>query len=449
MKHHHVSAGCFFIGHTQPLLLEAYLASCVGLAAFDPRTGTGGMAHFLLPEPTAAEGFLHPEKYASSGVPLFLRRLEEAGARRPSLRAVIAGGALVGPIEEIDLNLNIGGRTAEITERLLQEAGVAVERAETGGYLSSRLQLDMERWAWGIEPTGIEAPASDRPPRAPRPEEIALAIERLQPIPQAALKILRLIDEEEYDIRLLAAELRTDQVLSAQTLKVANSVMFANRTPIESIDHALMFLGVNLLAQFVIAAAIERTFSQPSAGYSLCRGGLYRHAVGTAAVCEQLARATQTIRPGLAYTAGLLHDIGKAVLDQFVAEAAPLFYRHLTETPAGDFLSAEQAVLATTHCEAGYELAARWSFPETLAETIRRHHQPDEAVRREELCQLVALGNLIFHRFHAGLQKDRPELSALAPRLQALGIAAERLPRVLDALPLSVFAFGPLGAAAA
>ncbi len=449
MRRHHVSAGCYFIGHTQPLLLEAYLASCVGLAVFDPRSGTGGMAHFLLPEPVAAEGLIHPEKYASTGVPLFLRRLEESGARRQGLRAAIAGGALVGPVEEIDLNLNIGGRTAEITEQRLQEAGVPVERAETGGYLASRLCLDMERWSWGIEPTGLEAPAADRLARPPRPEEIARSIERLQPIPQAALKILRLIDEEEYDIRLLAAELRTDQVLTAQTLKVANSVMFANRTPIESIDHALMFLGVNLLAQFVIAAAIERTLSQPSAGYSLCRGGLYRHAVGTAAVCEQLARTVRNGRPGLAYTAGLLHDIGKAVLDQFVADAAPLFYRHLMEKPTGDFLAAEQAVLGTTHCEAGYELAARWSLPETLAEAIRRHHDPAAAARREELCQLVALGNLILHRFHAGLQKDRPELAALTPRFQALGIPAERLPRILDALPLGVFASGTIGTAAA
>jgi len=369
MRRLHVSAGESFVGRTQPLVLEAYLASCVGLAAYDPQGGVGGMAHFLLPEPVSSA--VQPEKYAASGVPRFLRRLEEAGARRERLRAVIAGGALVGPVEEI-----------------------------------------------------------------------AQAIERLQPIPQAALKILRLIDEEEYDIRRLAAELRTDQVLAARTLKVANSVMFANRNPIESIDHALMFLGVNLLAQFVIAAAIEQTLSLPSAGYSLCRGGLYRHAVGTAAACEQIARTTGRARAGLAYTAGLLHDVGKAVLDQFVAGAAPLFYRRLHEEKACDFLAVEQEVLGTTHGETGFELAARWSFPESLAEAIRSHHGPEKAGCHAELCSLVALANLITGRFQAGMQIDRPDLPALAPRMQALGIPPDRLPHILDALPPGAFAAG-------
>ncbi len=442
MRHHHVSAGECFVGRTQPLVLEAYLASCVGLALFDPRRGVGGMAHFLLPEPVSSLASAQPEKYAASGVPRFLQRLEEGGARREGLRGVIAGGALVGPVEDIDLHLNIGGRTAEITERLLQAERIPLERAETGGVLSSRLRLDMERWSWAIEPGGIDIAGAERPPRIPRPQELAVAIERLQPIPQAALKIMRLIDEEEYDIRRLAAELRTDQVLSARTLKVANSVMFANRNPIESIDHALMYLGVNLLAQFVIAAAIEQTLSQPSAGYSLCRGGLYRHAVGTAAVGEQLARTTGRARPGLSYTAGLLHDVGKAVLDQFVAGAAPLFYRRLLEQNACDFLAVEREVLGMTHAEAGFELAQRWSFPESLAEAIRRHHQPEEAGRHAELCSLVSLANLITGRFQAGLQIDRPELPALAPRMQALGIPPDRLPLVLDALPPGAFAAG-------
>lgn len=440
MRRHHVSAGESFVGRTQPLVLEAYLASCVGLAAYDPKGGVGGMAHFLLPEPISSA--VTPEKYAASGVPRLLRRLEEAGARRERLRAVIAGGALVGPVEEIDLNLNIGGRTAEITEQVLKDEGVPLERAETGGCLSIRLRLDMERWSWAIEPTGLDPATAERPARIPRPEDIAQAIERLQPIPQAALKILRLIDEEEYDIRRLAAELRTDQVLAARTLKIANSVMFANRNPIESIDHALMFLGVNLLAQFVIAAAIEQTLSLPSAGYSLCRGGLYRHAVGTAAACEQIARTTGRARTGLAYTAGLLHDVGKAVLDQFVAGAAPLFYRRLHENQACDFLAVEQEVLGTTHGETGFELAARWSFPESLAEAIRSHHGPEKAGPHAELCNLVVLANLITARFQAGMQIDRPDLPALAPRMQALGIPPERLPHILDALPPGAFASG-------
>jgi len=415
----------------------------VGVALVDPDNGVGGLAHFLLPDPVSLESSFQPGKYASSGMPLFLKALFDAGARRENLKATMAGGALVGPVDDLDLNLNIGGRTAEIVERLLAAEGIPIQTAETGGFFPCCIRLDMQQWSCRIEPSGIEKMAPVRPAALPGPEAIDLAVEQLKPVPQAALKILRLIDEEEYDIRTLAAELRTDQVLCARTLKLANSVLFASRNPIESIDHALMYLGVNLLVKFVIAAAVEGFFDQSASGYSLCKGGLYHHAVGTAIVSENLAKLAAAVRPGLAYTAGLLHDIGKVVLDQFVAGAAPLFYRQLIEDKATDFLQAEQSLFGTTHSETGYRLAQRWSLPDSLAEVIRCHHRPEQGNRNPELNHIVFLANLIMSRFHAGLELEKQDTGALAPRLGAIGLSTSQLSQIVDMIPLSVFDAAP------
>lgn len=443
MQRHHVSAGNFHVGHGQPMILEAYLGTCVGVAVVDPVAGVGGLAHFLLPEPVSLESSFQPGKYASSGMPLFLKTLYDAGARRKGLKATMAGGALVGPVDDLDLNLNIGGRTAEIAERLLKAEGIPIQRAETGGFFSCCISLDMQQWRCQIEPSGVEKTAPTLPVALPSPEEIDLAVEQLKPVPQAALKIMRLIDEEEYDIRTLASELRKDQVLCARTLKLANSVMFASRNPIESVDHALMYLGVNLLVKFVIAAALEGFFAQSASGYSLCKGGLYHHAVGTAIVSEKLAKVTAAAKPGLAYTAGLLHDIGKVVLDQFVAGARPLFYRQLIEEKATDFIQAEQSLFGTTHSEVGYRLAKKWTLPDSLAEAIRHHHGPEQGNRNLELNHIVFLANLIMSRFHSGLELEKQDTGALSPRMGAIGLSTNQFAQIVDLIPLSVFEAAP------
>ncbi|NIV97880.1 hypothetical protein GWN26_01495, partial [Candidatus Saccharibacteria bacterium] len=72
----------------------------------------GGMIHLLLPEPLRIEETFQPEKYASTGFPLFLQTLADAGATTENMKACIAGGALVGPLDDSDLELDIGGRTA-------------------------------------------------------------------------------------------------------------------------------------------------------------------------------------------------------------------------------------------------------------------------------------------------------------------------------------------------
>jgi putative nucleotidyltransferase with HDIG domain len=429
MQAHHVSAGSYFVGPKQPLLLEAFLGTCVAVAMVDAEAGVGGLAHYLLPEPVSLQSAFQLDKYAASGMPIFLKALFAAGAHRDRLRATIAGGALIGPLDDLDLNLDIGGRTAETVEKILLSEGIPIETAETGGVFSCCLKPDMQQWTCRIDPSSAERLASPPAPSLPAPGEIERVAEGLQPVPQAALKIMRLIEQEEYDLRLLAAELRKDQVLSARTLQLANSVMFSTRQRIESIDHALMHLGVNLVMKFVIAAAVEGFFAQSGTGYSLCRGGLYHHAVGVAVIAEKLARLTGAAKPGIAYAAGLLHDIGKVVLDQFVGGAYPLFYRRLIEERTTDFTQAEQALFGTTHPAVGFQLAQRWSFPDSLAEG-----------------SLVFLSNLLMSRFLAGLVIGRQVTHTIAPRLAAIGLSPSQLPQIVDLIPMDVFEASPAAA---
>ncbi|MGD8881631.1 MAG: chemotaxis protein CheD, partial [Desulfobacterales bacterium] len=123
-----IAAGSYRVDTIKPMILEAYLGTCVGVALHDPVAGVGGLIHLLLPEPISLEDVSQPEKYASTGFPLFLQALYEAGAAPENIRASIAGGALVGPIDDSDLELDIGGRTAERVMQFIADENIQVEQ---------------------------------------------------------------------------------------------------------------------------------------------------------------------------------------------------------------------------------------------------------------------------------------------------------------------------------
>lgn len=214
------------------------------------------------------------------------------------------------------------------------------------------------------------------------------------------------------------------------------------RLRVESLDQALVFLGLRLLVKLVISVSVNEFFSHSGLGYSLCKGGLYHHAVGTAIIAEKLADYTGSVEPGLAYTAGLLHDIGKVVLDQSIASAYPLFYRKLFEEE-NNFSEMEKEILGIDHTQIGSKLARKWSFPESLTDIIRNHHEPEKAARHLELAHVVYLADLLMCRFHSGLELERLNTEALASRMETIGLSIDKFADMVDLIPAGVFESSP------
>ncbi|MEE4266387.1 MAG: HDOD domain-containing protein, partial [Desulfobacteraceae bacterium] len=434
-EHYHVAAGSFYVSRSKPLILQSFLGTCVGVALFDEEAKVGGLIHLLLPEPVSHAGGIQAEKYASTGFPLFLEAICNEGASKNHLKAIIAGGALVGPLKDSDLQLDIGGRTVETVLGYLKAEKIKVEKSETGGFFTCSMHLNMQNGQCSIEPAPMDKDSTAGEIHLATAAEIEQAMENIQPIPQVALKILRLIDNEEYEIKALAEEIRQDQVISARTIKLCNSVAFAGHSRVESLDQALVLLGIKLLAKLVISVSVNELFSHSGLGYSLCKGGLYHHAVGTAIISEKLADYTGSVEPGLAYTAGLLHDIGKVVLDQSIAAAYPLFYRRLVEEE-NIFSEAEKEILGLDHTQVGNKLARRWSFPESLCDIILNHHQPEKAARYLGLAHVVYLADLLMSRFHSGLELERLNTESLAARMETIGLSIDKFTDMVDLIPI-------------
>jgi putative nucleotidyltransferase with HDIG domain len=436
----HIPAGNFKTSKAEPVTYQAFLGTCVGVALYDKKARIGGLIHIILPQPPSASSVDFPEKYASTGLPLMISELQKLGASRKNIEATIAGGALVGPISNIDINLDIGGRSADIANAILKANDIKVIKSETGGFLMSTLNMDMGNGKTSIEPTWHENYTSEKKEKKYSPptiDDIKNTIEKLQPIPQTALKILRMVDSSEYNTDDIVEELSTDQVLSGQTLKMCNSVMFAGIHRIDTLKNSVLLLGESYLLKSLITAAVDTYYNQKgSSSYSLCKGGLFFHAVSTAIAAEKIAALTGKADTSLAHTAGLMHDIGKVVLDQHLSDSYPRFFRNLKNNSA---LEAEKKLIGLTHCDSGKYLAKRWKFSDALSEVVDLHHSPEKAKTNKELVSIVFLADFLMSRFNTGLKLEEINEDQLNLALDILDTSQSDLPRLIDAMPINLF----------
>lgn len=414
--------------------MKAYLGSCVGVAIIDSKHHVGGMIHLLLPEPLCDIPQSQLSYYASTGMPLFIKSILDAGAKKENISAFISGGALIDPCSHQDLALNIGGRTLEITLHYLKESGIPIKYLEASGTVGFCIMLDIDKAMCTIEPVIKESlHKSILPVSMPALTEIGKTIDDLQPVPQIALGIASMISDELTDISSIAAEIRKDQVLAAEVLKLCNSSYLGLSRKIQSIDEAIAILGSRTLLQFIVTAQTERLLAGSDRGYSLMRGGMYFHALSTARLCDKLSRYRNFIRPDLAYTAGLLHDIGKVVLDQYMAKVQPLFYRILAAHNE-DSSTLEQKIFGIDHNLAGLHLAESWKLPEVIKDVILFHHHPEKSTKNHELVHLVFLSDIMAHRFLPGFEIEHIDTTPIEDCMRILSLTPDMIADALSVL---------------
>jgi putative nucleotidyltransferase with HDIG domain len=195
---------------------------------------------------------------------------------------------------------------------------------------------------------------------------------RLPPFPQIALRVLELANEDEVSVQALCELIATDPAFAGEVLTAANSILYAPRYPASSLMQAVSILGTKALQGMSITVAARaymgKAMSQPAMRV------LWLHNLASAIVAEDLA-ALGFVDKDVAYTAGILHDVGRVAL----AVVQPRDYAQLLETqrgPAAGILSQERALFGLDHCEAGLQLVSEWRLPEELEPAIFDHHAP-------------------------------------------------------------------------
>jgi len=416
--------GTFVISKKDNRKLVSHLGSCVGVILKDEKNEVGGMYHILLPAPTQ-ENLSHiSNNFASAGMPQFIEEFVNNGANLESTTAVIAGGALLGAISQVDLELDIGGRTADMVTKVLNQNNIRITESITGGYFSCTMELNLSSFDYKVENIGNARGSREQLINMAQDIDVDTAITRLRPVPQVALKISRMLNSDDNSLKEIAKEIRTDQIISAKVIQLCNSAFMGLKSKVSSVDQAIVLLGEKTLLKIVLQSSMELFYQDIEKGYSLTKGGLYFHAMATATAAEQIAKITKKAKPDIAYTAGLLHDIGKIVLDQFIAQVFPTFFDRIFNEKE-DILPVEENLLGIDHSAAGKRLAELWKLPNILQEAIANHHNPENSEINSELTHIVYFADLIISRFHTGMEIDRLNTNNFGNRLALLGLKSD------------------------
>lgn len=250
----------------------------------------------------------------------------------------------------------------------------------------------------------------------PDVDNVTWAHLRLPPFPQVAIRVLQLANKENAQLHQMSDLISSDMAFASEVLTIANSLLYAPRFPASSILQAIAVLGANNLQGLCLTVGV-RSYLGKSLSHPAMRD-IWRHNLACALIAEQLASAG-FMDKDLAYTCGVMHDIGRLAL----AVIRPKEYAVLLGTysgPSGNILQSERALFGWDHCEAGRRLIADWELPPYFEAIVSEHHCPGEKDGSWGMAELINMS-------------CRMADTAGFPAFP--GCEAARYPELLDELP--------------
>jgi putative nucleotidyltransferase with HDIG domain len=251
----------------------------------------------------------------------------------------------------------------------------------------------------------------------------------LPPAPMLVTKLLTLFRDPDCDIDQVVQLISFEPSITAHILRICNSAYAAGEQPPSDIFEAVSRVGFYQIYTLVVSLYGAKTKSIPGASRGLNVEDLWRHsvavAVATSAVAEKVGQPK-----AVAFTAGLLHDIGKLVL----ASAEREKYASLSKRACDDgvlLTTLERSSFAIDHAELGGELMQRWDLPPDIVASVRYHHDLDCAPPYDQLTAAVQVGDMLAHNIFA---EDLAHTDLLIPStagLHTLKIASPEIPRLL------------------
>jgi len=216
----------------------------------------------------------------------------------------------------------------------------------------------------------------------------------------AAARIQQEMAKKEPSLQVLERVITSDQALSTQVLKIANSPFYRGLAEISTVRSAVMRLGMKEIEQIVLLATSRQHFISKDRTISLLMKKLWQHAVGCAYGTVWLAkRHTYGVDQSQAFFGGLFHDVGKLLILVIIEHVK----RKNSALKITDGLLLE--AMAKLHAREGNKLLAQWNMPGSFCVVARDHHTV-EIDDKNTLLLLVRMANLVCHKLGIGLVED-------------------------------------------
>ena len=219
-------------------------------------------------------------------------------------------------------------------------------------------------------------------------DRILKSITTLPAFPATGNKVAQLLSKPDYSVAEIANVIKLDPSITANILKMANSVYFGTRQKISTINDAVVHLGQKNLLRAIQTAGVSKYYKKGAGGYYDKATDLWEHSVAVALMSQIISKKITGEEDTTLYTAALLHDVGKIIMGEFVRDSL-VKISALVSTQRVSFVEAEQFVIGINHAELGGKIAAYWNFPVEIREAISFHHRPDLLEKEEKMMPWI------------------------------------------------------------
>jgi len=255
-------------------------------------------------------------------------------------------------------------------------------------------------------------------------------IRNLKTLPVIAIRIQEVATDAGASANQLAEVVAQDQATSAKVLSLANSAFYGFSRKISTIRQAVVVLGFDTIRSLALSVAVYDTFSEPSGVVNFDREAFWMNSIGCGTASRLVAKEMELRDRGTYFSAGLLHDLGKIILDMHSSDQ----YRDVVAQVAASGRPArdvELELLDIDHSEVGGLLAQQWKFPEVLVNPISFHHDPLSAnpeFLRETL--VVHLGDILARRADIGMGTESRVPEPVDLVYSELGLSDDQIDRI-------------------
>ena len=236
-------------------------------------------------------------------------------------------------------------------------------------------------------------------------QELVKEIKNLKPIPAIVNQIVTAIDDPNCSAEDIADIIKFDPSVTTNLLKTCNSAYFGLANPVDSVKDAVAILGIDQIIELVLLKSGAKALSKKQKGYGLHEGIMWKHAVSSAIISKKICKKVNLGNENRIFTAALLKDIGKTVLDRFVSGSFEKII-NLVHKKGYSFREAEKKVIGIDHGELGAMIATEWNFSIKMINIIRHHHLNDESQRKNNDIAIVYLADCICMMMGIGIGED-------------------------------------------
>ena len=274
------------------------------------------------------------------------------------------------------------------------------------------------------------AAAYEQPPSGTAlKRKIFRKLEDLPPMPQIVIKAREVMADPNAGINDLVKLFEKDQSIVTKVLRLGNSAYYGVSGKIATVRHAAVLLGQKTLGEVITMAGISNLMGNELIGYGLNSGDLWRHSLAVGFGAQLLASRVNPQISNDAFVAGLIHDGGKIILDEYVLQRKEEFDTYLAD---GDqtYLEAEKDLLGIDHCEIAADICKKWILPDAIHHPIRWHHNPSRS-GGSELALFLHVADYFAKMSGIGTGPDDLQYQMEEDAVESLGFQEEELDTLL------------------